>query len=346
MPTVVTAWFGAYLVDGRTVLRSVPAPLDPISLAARARARREGRLTPEEERLLSERGAAEWTTRDRRLASAGVRWDPKTASAVDPPAGADDSVLRAALLADAEVALVGAWDPSIHVEEAVRAAADLDRVRNLIGERLGSWVARDAPELDPGDASAAANAALAGASAVTLGPVDPGLLDARRTLAELYRSIEAAHHALTEAVKTAVPTRTPNLNALLGPDLSARLLAQAGGLARLARLPASTIQVLGAERAFFEHLRRGTAPPRHGHLFLHPAIQSAPRSERGKLARALAGKVAIAARMDLAGAAVDPRLLRAFDARKTELRNRRTAPKGPRKDRRSGLPLHGAPDDR
>jgi len=346
MPSVVTTWFGAYLVDGPTVLRAAAAPLDPPSLSERARTRREGRLTPEERGLLAERGGARWTSRDRRLTAAGLLWDAGSPFEIEAPKGADAALLRSVLLADAEVALASAWDPSVHVEEAVRAAAELDRVRNLVGERLGSWVARDAPEVDPGDARAAARIALEGTPGAALGPVDPALLAARRKLAELYRTIEEAQLGLTDAVRASVPARTPNLNSLLGPELSARLLAQAGGLARLARLPASTIQVLGAERAFFEHLRRGAQPPRHGLLFLHPAIQSAPRPERGKLARALAGKVAIAARLDLAGAAVDPRLARAFEARKTELRGRRSAPKRPRGSRSSGLPLHRTAEDR
>jgi len=346
MPSVVTTWFGTFLLEGREPVRSVLAPLDLESVAHRARIRRNGGLTPEEGELLSTRGNADWSTRDRRLVAAGLRWDPEAPSGADPPAGATRDLLRTALLSDAEVALVAAWDPSVHVEEAVRAAADLDRVRNLVGERLGSWVARDTPELDPGDAAAAARAALSAPAPGPLGPSDPALLSARRRLAELYHSILEAHDSLSAAVKAAVPERTPNLNALLGAELAARMLAQAGGLARLARLPASTIQVLGAERAFFEHLRRGTEPPRHGLLFLHPAIQSAPRGERGKLARSLAGKVAIAARIDLAGAGVDPRLARAFDARTTELKARRGKPARRSGPRRSRLPLDSAAEDR
>ena len=146
-------------------------------------------------------------------------------------------------------------------------------------------------------------------------------------------------------MKAAVPEKTPNLSALLGPDLAARLMAQARGLDRLARLPASTIQVLGAERAFFEHLRGNAAPPRHGLLFLHPAIQSASRYERGKLSRTLAGKVAIAARLDRAGRPVDPSLLRAFEHAETKLKEVRAGP-GSALDRgRSRKPLHTAPRD-
>jgi nucleolar protein 56 len=240
----------------------------------------------------------------------------------------DRSVFVTALLDDAERALTAAWDPSIHVQEAVRASADLDRVRNLIGERLGSWVSHDNPELDPGDHDRAARAAAEGTPRPGLGPTDPGLLEARRRLGELYRAVADARHALEEAVRASSPVQTPNLTALLGPELAARLVAQAGGLERLARLPSSTVQVLGAERAFFEHLRGRAPPPRHGLLFLHPAIQSAPRAERGKLARALAGKVAIAARLDHEGAAVNPSLGAAFEARRAQVRARRgrTAP--------------------
>jgi nucleolar protein 56 len=343
---VVTTWYGTFLLENGKVVRSALAPEDPESLAERARQRREGRLTAEEATIISGPGHEDWVTRDRRLAEHGLRLElrsPASAPADAPRPSSD--VLRPALLLAAERALTAAWDPSVHVEEAVRAAADLDRVRNLVGERLASWVARDSPEIDASDHSGAVRAALANAGEVRLGPGDPSLGDARRRLAELYRAVEATHAALDAAVAAAAPRRAPNLSSLLGPDLTARMLAQAGGLERMARLPASTIQVLGAERAFFEHLRGRAPPPRHGLLFVHPAIQSAPRAERGKLARALAGKAAIAARLDQAKAPVDPSLARAFDQRRAAITaqrgSKRSRPKG-----RSGQPLHGAPEDR
>jgi nucleolar protein 56 len=66
----------------------------------------------------------------------------------------------------------------------------------------------------------------------------------------------------------------------------------------LAKLPASTIQVLGAEKALFRSIRTGARPPKHGIIFQHPSIHQAPPWQRGKIARAFAGKIAIAARMD------------------------------------------------
>ena len=346
--SVVTTWFGTFLLDGEVVVQAVPAPTDTALLAERARLRREGHLTPEEELLLRGAETSEWRTRDRRLADHGLRYDPKAPLAV--PAGTsmpDRALLGTALLLEAERALEASWDSSVHVQEAVRAGADLDRVRNLIGERLGSWVSRDFPELDPGDHARAARAATEGTSRPDLGPADPGLLEARRRLGELYRSVADARRALQDAVNASSPVRTPNLNALLGPELAARMVAQAGGLDRLARLPSSTVQVLGAERAFFEHLRGHAPPPRHGLLFLHPAVQSAPRSERGKLARALAGKVAIAARLDHAGKPVDPSLAAAFEARKVQVRARRGRPSRPSGAKPgSDLPLDRAARDR
>jgi nucleolar protein 56 len=345
--TVVSTWFGAFLLDGTKVVRAVLAPREPEALAQRAQLRREGRLTAEEETLLSERGKEEWATRDRRLSERGLRYEPRAAARVDlEGTETDPALLRTALLQDAERALDASWDPSIHVEEAVRAAADLDRVRNLLGERLGSWVSRDSPDIDRGDHARAVATALETATTRPLGPSDPGLLQARHRLAELYQALEGARTELEGAVNAAVPLRTPNLVQLLGPELTARLLAQAGGLDRLARLPSSTVQVLGAERAFFEHLRGRAPPPRHGLLFLHPAVQSAPRLERGRLARTLAGKVSIAARLDRAGTAVNPDLLKSFEVRRDALRSRRGAPKRPGRRGRSGPPLHRATGDR
>jgi nucleolar protein 56 len=90
----------------------------------------------------------------------------------------------------------------------------------------------------------------------------------------------------------------PNIKELVGPVLGARLIALAGGLERLAKLPASTIQLLGAEKALFRALRTGSKPPKHGIIFQYPEIHRSPKWQRGKIARALAGKIAIAARVD------------------------------------------------
>ncbi len=288
MRTLVTTWYGTFLLEDDRVVREARPPTETAALAERARLRGEGRTTPEEEAILSERGSEAWRTADRRLVGPGVTYAPGETAV--PSTAPEAGLHRSAVLVEAERALRASWDPSVHVEEAVRAARDLDRAANLVGERLASWAARDAPDVDPSDPTRAAHAVLETSGASEFGPTDPTLVEARRRLAGLYREIQSTRKALDTAVEATVPERTPNLNRLLGADLTARLLAQSRGLDRLARLPASTVQVLGAERAFFEHLRGHAPPPRHGLLFLHPAIQSATRTERGRLARTLAGQ--------------------------------------------------------
>jgi len=100
------------------------------------------------------------------------------------------------------------------------------------------------------------------------------------------------------AIRKHVEEYLPSLSILLGPLLAARLCVAAHGRSRLARLPSSTVQVLGAEKAFFAHLRTGSPPPKHGMIFQHPWISRSPRWIRGKIARMLAGKASIAVRID------------------------------------------------
>ncbi len=343
----VTTWFGAFLVADGTVVRAVPCPLDPDALAQRAARRREGGLTPEEEELLGAQGSAEWVTRDRRLAEHGLRFDADSAVTIDAVAsGVDPTLQRTALLSEAEHALELGVGPQ-HSRPGggprggrprPRAQPDRRAPRHLGfpgPPRGGSG--RSRPRGSGGDGPGSDLGAV---------PQDPSLTEARRKLAELFRAVEGTRHALTKAIEATAPVRAPNVSTLLGPELSARIIAQAGGLERLARLPSSTVQVLGAERAFFEHLRGRAPPPRHGLLFLHPAIQSAPKGERGKLARALAGKVSIAARLDVGGAPIHPELAQSFDARRSVLKARRGAGRGPPRARRSGPPLDGASRNR
>ncbi len=100
------------------------------------------------------------------------------------------------------------------------------------------------------------------------------------------------------AIRKHVEDYLPSLSLLLGPLLAARLCVAAHGRSRLARLPSSTVQVLGAEKAFFAHLRTGSPPPKHGMIFQHPWISRSPRWVRGKISRLVAGKASIAVRID------------------------------------------------
>lgn len=109
----------------------------------------------------------------------------------------------------------------------------------------------------------------------------------------------------------------PNTLAVCGVSIASDLLAHAGSLKRLSRYPAGTIQLLGAESALFRHLRnKKHKSPKHGTIINHPLVQKAQRRNRGKVARALADKISIAAKVDyFKGAPCGERLKQELEAR-------------------------------
>ncbi|MFC1801226.1 C/D box methylation guide ribonucleoprotein complex aNOP56 subunit, partial [Nanoarchaeota archaeon] len=88
----------------------------------------------------------------------------------------------------------------------------------------------------------------------------------------------------------------PNLLELCGSTIGSGLIELAGSLKRLATFPSSTVQLLGAEKALFRHIRTGARSPKHGLILQHPLVQNA--KEKGKAARALADKISLASRLD------------------------------------------------
>jgi len=148
----------------------------------------------------------------------------------------------------------------------------------------------------------------------------------RNTL-ELYdarQRLESYMDSLMEEV-------APNIKVLAGSLLGARLIALTGGLSNLAKMPASTIQVLGAEKALFRSLKTGTRPPKHGIIFQHSLIHEAKRWQRGKMARAMAGKLAIAARSDAySGKYIGDNLKASLERRIKEIQEKYEEPPPPK----------------
>ena len=89
-----------------------------------------------------------------------------------------------------------------------------------------------------------------------------------------------------------------NLLSLAGPTIGAKLLREAGSLKKLSMTQSGTIQLLGAEKALFRHIKTGARPPKYGFIVNHQVVSGAKVSERGKAARALADKLSVAARLD------------------------------------------------
>ena len=90
----------------------------------------------------------------------------------------------------------------------------------------------------------------------------------------------------------------PNIKIVCGALIGAKLIEHAGSLKKLSGMPASKIQILGAEKSLFRHMKTGSKPPRHGVIAEHPLIANAPEKLHGKIARTLADKICIAAKVD------------------------------------------------
>ncbi len=122
-----------------------------------------------------------------------------------------------------------------------------------------------------------------------------------RIHAKMLKDMVKTRDAIENYLEELLEEVAPNITAIVGPKLAARLIAKAGGIKKLAMFPASTIQLLGAERALFLALRKGRKPPKHGIIFQHPFVSQSPKVIRGRVARILAGKLTIAARVDAFG---------------------------------------------
>ncbi|QLK26129.1 NOP58 family protein [Natrinema zhouii] len=173
---------------------------------------------------------------------------------------------------------------------AVRAMDDCDRTANELAERLAEWAGTVDPKAGTG---------VEYARKLARGETDDDLEEpAIRSLAERVADLADEADELREFVQRQTPAVAPNLSALAEPVLAARLISLAGGLETLAKKPSGTIQVLGAEDALFAHLRGHAPSPKHGIIYTHDAVRGTHPENRGSAARAVAGKLAIAARVD------------------------------------------------
>ncbi len=240
----------------------------------------------------------------------------------------------------------------LYAIQTVRCIEDLDKTLNLLAGRIREWYGLHFPELDriiekhdsyirlvqnlgtrdnftydalvkqgmPQDRSTRiSEAAQRSAGADMPAPDMEWLQEVCTETLQMYKLRDTAEK-YTDKIMEEV---APNMTGVLGAVLSAKLVSMAGGLENVAKMPASTLQVLGAEKALFRSLTTGARPPKHGIIFQYADIHQSPRWLRGKIARAVAGKLAIAARMDAYGGANEGQKFRQnLDTKIRELKDR------------------------
>ena len=215
-----------------------------------------------------------------------------------------------------------------HLVQAVNTLDELDEIINTIGTRIREWYGLHFPELDyilqniityaaiVKDAGPRENITSELLTQLDVpdkkielikqaisksqgGSLTDESAESLRILSSQVIQLSELRTDLSNSVENLMEILAPNLKNILTAIIGARLIAKAGSLLKLAQMPSSTIQIIGAEKALFRALKTGARPPKHGLLFQHPSVNSAPKWQRGKIARALSAKIAIAVRIDV-----------------------------------------------
>jgi len=339
---LLTTWFGSFLLDEGTVVEKRLFPIEAGALADRLALVEDWKVLAEERDLMSR--ADEVFVIETRLERAGGN-----RTTVRPPFlkpedyGYGRDLLHAAMVELAKRRMRKAIGPEDHLRQAVGALDELQEEENVLVERLREWYGLHFPEL-----AAMVDTGTYIELVAMHGRRERMPIDHRESVgAELAEREEAELKALAGLAKLAGDQRkaiesyversarelAPNVSTIAGPILAARLVSLAGGVEDLARAPAGTVQLLGAERALFRHLRTGSRPPKHGVLFQHPWVHGAPPWQRGAIARAFAAKVSLAARADAyTKRTIGPELLKDLERTIEEI-HRRKADKPTRTNR-------------
>jgi nucleolar protein 56 len=259
------------------------------------------------------------------------------------------SLLHEVTLEAAKIKVSEALTADQRIVQAVEALDDINETTNLLSERLSEWYGNYFPESGLGGESLALFIAKYG-SRENIESEDPLYSRARNSMgAKLEASDEVLlkgfaksvcslyeRKRMTEAyIQDSMESIAPNLSLIAGPMLGARLISISGSLEKLATFPASTIQVIGASKALFKHLRARAPSPKHGIIYNHPFVNTAPWWIKGKISRALAAKLSLAARIDFYSGEKDSLLVEKLEARVEQIKA--SNPKPPQKKQDSGV---------
>ncbi len=268
---LITRWFGIFLCDKNGIRNKVLFPKDPEKIADLLKKMEAGKILTEEKLLSKD---FEIITNEKRLKKIGTYCPDdlffKRKNIIPEDFGFSQELLHNAsiLLAEKKVK-EKLKSKDLQIIQMVNALDDLIQTSNLLSERLDCWSLIPTPKYK----------------------IKP--------FQNLFSFVNDEIKRLEKQLEIDVQKEAYNTSKIIGSLISARLMALAGGMEKLATMPSSTIQLLGAEKALFRFKKEGGKPPKHGIIFQHPLINKAPRSDSGKIARILASKIAIAIKADV-----------------------------------------------
>ena len=202
-----------------------------------------------------------------------------------------------------------------HLIQAINSIDEIDEAINKLIERIREWYALYFPEMDViknnetyirliAENKTKEKIVEAKADVFLIDPdydeeINQSDLNIMNNYANSIYELQKSRKAIENYIEDKMDSIAPNLELLVGASLGAKLISHAGGIKRLAMYPSSTVQIMGAEKALFRHLKSGDRPPKYGLIYQHPQVRGAKWWNRGKIARMLASKISLACRKDI-----------------------------------------------
>ncbi len=266
-----TKWFGTFVCDETQIQNKILFPKKAKEIAHRLREIEKNNILDEEKKIVKN---TDVRVNEKRLQQLGT-YVSEDLMFKNIPLHAEEYGFSQELLHEAALLLAQErlqeqlQSEDLQLIQMVNALDDLIQTANLLSERLTSW-------------------SVLPTSKKKVKPFEKTLVAVNEEILRLQDEIEKD-----------MKTIAPNTSKIIGPLIGARLIALAGGMQKMAMMPASTIQILGAEKALFRFKKDGGRPPKHGVIFQHQSINCAPRAERGKIARLFAIKISTAMKADV-----------------------------------------------
>ena len=337
---LVTTWFGTFIIDDDLqITEKTLFPKSEEEIARRLELIDNGEVLAEEEDLADGR---QLEVSEKRLELLGTVVDFQQPDIKPEDYDFQLALLSRAMLARGRQKVKASASPDEQIVQAIRAIDDLTKIINLMSERLHEWHELNFPELPKlvtesqyveliaefggrEEILASGKVKFEDSMGADISQSDSEVL---KLLATNIKMTAQRREDLERYIAARMDEVARNTAYLAGPLIGARLISLTGGIDRLSKLPASTIQLLGAEKALFKHLKDNARPPKHGVIFQHPIVHRAAPWQRGKIARTFAAKISIAVKMDRYGTDfIGPKLEEDLNARVEDIKKRNPRPK-------------------
>lgn len=229
--------------------------------------------------------------------------------------GTDFKELRILNQTETRIRIKDSTNHDTLITQAIYYIEELNKVTNILSKRLRDWHSTIFPEVDHFVSDHEMFTKLIESKTIDelkedlsqrYKLVEPLMIsnvseedyDMIRTTAKEVKRLYELKDEQLDYVQRVMQKYCPNTLAITGVSIGGKLISELGSIRKMSTVPSSTIQLLGAEKALFRHLKSGAKPPKYGYIINHPFILKAKRNEKGKVARMLADKISIAAKID------------------------------------------------